>query len=135
MNESKRNKKMIFIFNHHPTEDQIADARAAFGIASIIEMPPDIKAVWQQIPSDVPLIAPTLEPVKKWLTQNSDQGDIVLIQGDFGATFLMVNFAMESGLMPVYATTKREASEVQHADGTIRTAHLFRHQRFRLYGN
>lgn len=134
MNESQTERKMLFIFSHRPTEAQVIDAKASLGIASILEMPPDIKEIRQQIPPDVPVVAPTLEPVKKWVENNSAEGDIALIQGDFGATFLMVNFAIQSGLIPVYATTKRNACEVQQNDGTIRSSHLFRHQRFRLYG-
>lgn len=127
-------KTMFFLFNHHPTKEQILDAETALGVDRIVEMPPDIKAIWQQIPADPPAVEPILGPVKSWLSKNGSHGDIVLIQGDFGATYLMVAFAMELGLVPVYATTRRTASEIREPDGTIRTEHRFKHRRFRVYG-
>jgi hypothetical protein len=58
----------------------------------------------------------------------------VLIQGDFGATFLMVNFAFEKGLIPIHSTTEREATEELQPDGSVRLSHRFLHKRFRKYG-
>ena len=135
MNKLTPQKKMLFLFNHRPTTEQIIDAKATFGVELIVEMPPEIKAIWQQIPPDVPTVEPILKPVKTWLEKNSIQGDIVLIQGDFGATFLMVNFATRFGLVPIYSTTRRTATEVRRPDGTIQTEHHFKHRRFRVYGS
>jgi hypothetical protein len=44
----------------------------------------------------------------------------VLIEGDFGACYLMVRFALEKGLVPLYSTTRREAEERYDADGSVR---------------
>jgi hypothetical protein len=55
-------------------------------------------------------------------------------QGDFGATYLMVRFALEQGLIPIYATTRRKAREESQADGAVKLTHHFQHQTFRKYG-
>ncbi len=135
MNNNKKEKKLFLLFSHHPTADQLSDARASFGVESIFEMPGALKEIWKQIPPDTDAIEPLLRPVKKWLIENSSQGDIALIQGDFGAAWLLVKFAMGLGILPVYSTTTREASEIQLPDGSVRIEHLFRHCRFRVYGN
>ena len=125
---------LFLIFNHNITSVQETDARNSLGVQGIIDMPSDIKELWQQIPPDLSKISSWLNPVKDWLAQNSIINDYVLIQGDFGACYIMVNFAFEIGLIPVYSTTERKAVEKHDDDGTVKLVHHFRHQKFRKYG-
>jgi hypothetical protein len=125
---------LFLIFNHHFTPAQEADARASLGVDRIVVMPDEIRRVWGNVPPDLPEIREYLAPVCKWLTENAKTGDYVLIQGDFGATYLMVGFVMERGFIPVYSTTVREAIEEHQPDGSVRMTHRFRHVRFREYG-
>ena len=60
--------------------------------------------------------------------------DYVLVQGDFGACCLMVDYARRLGLLPIYSTTRREVHEECLKDGSIRLVRSFRHVRFREYG-
>ncbi|MBF0234963.1 MAG: TIGR02221 family CRISPR-associated protein [Desulfamplus sp.] len=130
----KKSSRMLLLLSHSLTSEQIADAKIAFKISEFMEMPDYVKAVWSQIPPDSPNLEEILDPVKAWLQKESSKGDIVVIQGDFGATFLMVGFAMENGLAPVYATTSRKFRESPGKNGIIKMEHLFRHRRFRHYG-
>ncbi len=127
-------KQLLLLFNHTLTAAQQRDARASLAIDCLVAMPPAVSVIWGQVPSDTPAISAHLQPVRRWLRQQANPGDYVLIQGDFGACFLMVNFVLERGLIPVYATTRREAVESHQSDGSVKTMHHFRHQRFRKYG-
>jgi hypothetical protein len=129
------NKKNLFqLFSHQLTSDQQKSARENF-LVTCFQMPPDeIQQLWSQVPPDTADIATFLTPVKTWLAETSQKGDIVLIQGDFGATYLMVNHAFSLGLVPVYATTQRQAREKMLSDGSIKMAHIFSFKRFRIYG-
>ncbi|HAY20616.1 MAG TPA: hypothetical protein DCY27_00280, partial [Desulfobacterales bacterium] len=86
------------------------------------------------IPPDLLELTGYLKPICSWLVGQATPGDYVLIQGDFGATYLMVRFALEHGLIPVYATTSRQALEEHLPDGTVKLLHYFQHQMFRRYG-
>lgn len=97
-------------------------------------MPADLKSIWCNIPPDAPRIAPLIQPILNWLAAKSRQGDYVLIQGDFGACFLMVTFAFEKGLTPVYAATQRKATETDDSDGGVHLTHHFKHRMFRQHG-
>ena len=73
-------------------------------------------------------------PLKKWLASSTKPLDYVLIQGDFGASYLLIQFALSHDLIPVYSTTARQAVESMQPDGSMKVEHLFKHQIFRKYG-
>jgi CRISPR-associated Csx2 family protein len=127
-------KSMFLLFSHQLTIDQQENARIEFGVTSFHQPPEAVQAIWSQIPSDETHLAPILEPVESWLEQHAQKGDLILIQGDFGATFLMANHALSLGLIPVYATTQRQARDKILSDGRIETHHVFKFKRFRMYG-
>ncbi len=136
---------LFLIFNHQITPIQMQDAKDSLGIERIVEMPdalkelwrqiPSDKELWRQIPSDLAEIGDYLIPLKEWLLSQAVKGDYVLIQGDFGACFIMVSTAFDMGLIPVYSTTKREAFEEHGEDGAIRLVHQVKHECFRKYGH
>ena len=126
-------KKLFLIFNHDLTELQREDALSSLGVNRIVDLPSDLKLLWRQIPPDLEGIDGYLGPLKEWLVEKSDKGDFVLIQGDFGAVYIMVNFAFDNGLAPVYSTTDRRAIEKHATDGSVELTHNFRHMCFRRY--
>ena len=128
------NNKLILLFNHSLTEDQIADAKTSLGVGDIVNLTPDLKTLWADLPPDLPEIANYLAPLKDWLNSSASSGDYVLIQGDFGACFLMVKYSFEKKLVPIYSTTRRAAKESLQKDGAIKITRNFKHVMFRKYG-
>ena len=125
---------LFLIFNHEITEQQKKNAYKSLKVGRIVDLPPDLKELWRSIPPDLLKIEPYLRPLARWLETNAAKADYVLIQGDFGACFIMVNFALANGLTPVYSTTKRNAAEEHGIDGSVTLVHRFQHQIFRKYG-
>ncbi len=125
---------MYLVFNHRFTTGQEAAARGQLGVGRFAPLPPDLRDLWGQVPPDLPELLPYLAPLRQWLAAQAARGDYVLVQGDFGATYLMVRFCLEQGLIPIYATTRREAREEHRPDGSVRMSHRFQHQMFRQYG-
>lgn len=127
-------RTLFLLFNHEITEDQRADARSTLGIERIMPLPSELQKLWSNIPADLREIEPVLEPVRQWLASVAVLGDCVLIQGDFGACYLMVGYARDLGLTPVYSTNTREAVEERLPDGKVKLTHYFQHHLFREYG-
>lgn len=127
-------KKLILLFSHRLTPVQEGDARKNLGIASFVSLPKDLQEAWSQVPPGLDSLEGYQELFVSFLSKNATVGDYVLIQGDFGLTYLMVREARALGLVPVYATTRRESSEIQEADGSVKKTVSFRHVRFRVYG-
>lgn len=128
-------KTLFLLFNHQFTQQQEADARSTLGVDGIEPMPEALKPSWGEIPPDAAGIRDHLQPFRDWLSTSAGEGDFVLIQGDFGATYLMVRYVSDCGWIPVYATTRREAQEAVQSDGSVKMYHHFRHVRFRRYGD
>lgn len=127
-------RKIFLLFNHQFTTEQEEDARRSFGVKTILALPDHLKKLWSQIPPETESIQAFLMPVKDWIQRKAANSDYVVIQGDFGATYLMVKFAFERGLIPVYATSVRKASEKIQDDGSVKMEHVFSFCRFRKYG-
>jgi len=125
---------LYLLFNHELTSLQKKEALTSLRVERIQDPPSDIKALWRNIPPDITQIDSYLQPIKDWLGTHSTEGDLALIQGDFGACFLIVNFALERGLIPMYSTTARKAVEEYGEDGSVKITHNFRHRIFRRYG-
>ena len=127
--------KMLLLFSHKVTEDQKEDANAALGVREFLALPEDLQKLWMQITPTKPLLREYLEPIRSWINENAGHGDYVLIQGDFGAVYLMVNYAFSVGLIPVYATTERVVVEKLMPDNVVKSERVFKHKRFRRYEN
>ncbi len=125
---------LFLIFNHQFTVTQEADARALLGVHLIVSLPSELQESWSHIPPDLPSLHVYMKPFRSWMASHAAAGDYVLIQGDFGACYLLVQFAMSQGLIPVYSTTQREAEEEIQPDGTVKLIHYFEYQIFRRYG-
>jgi hypothetical protein len=123
---------LYLLFSHELLEQQKREAYEDLDVKDIYSLPPDIKEIWSQIPPGVPKLEEYLLPIKKWLEKRLNEGDYILIQGDFGATYLMVRWAFSKNCKPIYATTERKALEV-YENGVVIIKKVFQHVRFRLY--
>lgn len=125
-------KKMILLFSHKLNESQITDAKASFGITEFLYLPEELQKSWSDISPELISLDEMLAPVREFVGANAKAGDVILIQGDFGAVYSMVNFAKQKGLNAVYATTKRVVTEIIE-DGKTEKKSIFEHRRFREY--
>lgn len=144
MNEANRSKqsprqhtpmaRLLLVFNHTLTQAQHDAALRELEMTEFVTPPPSLQQLWSSIPPDAGALLPLLDPLYAWLEDVGEAGDYILIQGDFGACFLLINQALRLGLVPIYSTTVRQAVEVHLDDGRVRMEHTFKHVRFRKYG-
>lgn len=123
---------LYLLFSHELTEQQKREAYKDFDVKVIHYLPDGLRAVWSQVPPDIPAITSYIQPVKEWLAGRVKEGDYIIIQGDFGATYQMVRWAFSKGLIPIYATTERKAVEIRDGEKVI-NKRVFEHVRFRFY--
>jgi hypothetical protein len=123
---------VILLFNHTLTDAQKHDAKNTLNVKEFINLPKELQHTWSNIPTDVASLLILLAPIKEFISKEARKGDYILIQGDFGATYAMVEFTKSLGLIPIYATTKREVIETNAGNKVIKKS-IFKHERFREY--
>ncbi len=102
-------------------------------VERFLEPPETIKKLWSQIPPNPEYLHEYVTPVIKWIKANAMKGDYILVQGDFGATYMVVDYCISHGYTPIYATTYRVANEQKVSDNKLITRHHFQHVKFRKY--
>lgn len=122
-------KKLFVLLNHPLLPVQLKESQEKFGITHTVTLSNDI---WLGINPYVESIAKELEPIINRLLEEGSSGDYLLVQGDFGATYAMVSVAKKNGIIPIYATTARKATEVIE-NGKVITRREFNHAQFRKY--
>lgn len=125
-------KKMFLLFSHTLTSEQKEDAKGSLGVEEFVMLPSDLQELWSNVPATLDDLSDYLEPLKNYFQNNLQKHDVVLIQGDFGATYVMVNEVKSLGAKAVHATTKRNVLEKSIENKIVKTS-VFEHVRFRSY--
>lgn len=122
-------KTLFTLINHTLTSEQEEDARKNLNVDKFVNI---ADAMWSDIDPSEKSVIKFVETYKDKLKKQAKVGDILLVQGDFGATYNMIRFAKNMGLIAVYATTNRIVSE-QVENGKVVIKREFKHARFREY--
>ena len=121
-----------YLLNHEVTLDQ----QNELGVTNLLPMPPDMAVAWQNIPAGSEWLEVTVfwlkNSVLTWLLVHSEEGGLVWVQGEPGATFYLANQLYLQNRIPIYATTERFCQEFS-TDNGIKTTRLFKHCGFRTY--
>lgn len=125
-------RNFVVLMSHDMSEIQKNDAYEKLKVTKIIEAPSEIKKIWGNINPISDLDTKFLEPVVLWISQSSKEEDYVLVQGEFGATFYIVDYCFKNNLIPVYATSLRRVDEIRQGDRVI-TNRVFVHEGYRKY--
>jgi hypothetical protein len=119
------------LLNHVLTASQIGELENNFGVKRIMYPEPELGAAWGDIPTEKTLTADHLLPFSRWLTAAA-KGDVVILQGEAGATFALVDLCLSRGLVPLHSVTRRIARESREGEKVLRS-HVFEHVCFRRY--
>ncbi len=123
--------KLFVLLSHDLSEEQKKEAYENLHVKEILNPPLELRNLWASIPPQAESIRPYLSPIFKWLSE-AKEGDYVLVQGDFGAVFLVADYAFRRALIPIYATTRRLHTEEKKGE-QVRMVKIFHHARFRRY--
>ena len=124
--------KMFLLFSHKLTSEQIKDAKENLGVKEFVYLPKDLQERFSNVPPEIDDIKEYSKIFINFLEKNASSEDYVLIQGDFGIVFWVVEYCRENNLKAVYATTKRVVKE-EVIDGKVIKISEFKHVRFRYY--
>ena len=123
--------KAYCLLNHELTENQKNELLTRFNCQSIIYREKELTAIWSQIPAVESIDLSVIKAVTDWLG-DAQEGDVLIIQGEFGATFMLVDYALKNKMIPLHAVTKRVATEQRNGE-TVQRQYIFEHVCFRRY--
>lgn len=126
-------KQVFLLFSHKLTSAQKGELEENFAVDKIIYLPSNLQNIWSNIPPEPPTIKDYLKDILNWLKEKANPKDLVLVQGEFGAVYITVNFCKKTGLVPIYGTTKREVIKETLSDGAVKVERFFSHVRFREF--
>ncbi len=125
-------KKLFLLFSHTLTDAQESDAKASLGVEEFMALPSELQTLWSNIPPHLTKLDDYLEPLKEYIRTNAKEGDVFLIQGDFGGCYEMVSFVKSLGFKAVHSSTKRDVVE-KMVDGKVLKTSVFEHVLFRAF--
>lgn len=122
-------KRLILLFSHKLTPQQLKDAKETLQCNKIIYLTDELLYKWQNITPET-----DIQIFKDFLIENAKIGDYVLIQGEWGTTYNMVNFAKEKNMIPIYSSTARKVIEEKSgSDNKVIKTSIFEHRGFYRY--
>ena len=124
---------LLLLFSHRLTEIQKNELKQKWKIEEIIPLPERLQDVFSNIDPVAIFPQDTVKLLADWLNNESDKDDLVLIQGDFGITYYLVDWCLKNGRIAVYSTTVRDYQQVEMPEGEVKMTHIFKHVRFRKY--
>jgi hypothetical protein len=132
-------KALFVLMNHRLSVEQEADAKQSLGVEEVIYPPESVLEVWGNVPASASMwdLKEYLGPVCKWLKSVCEANDIVLVQGESVASYLIVTGLREAypldNIRCVAATSCRDVIEEKQEDGSVIKKSVFRHVRYRAY--
>ena len=123
--------KAFIMINHALSAAQQNDFDE-MGVTEVVTLGDNLKKIWGQIAfnADRKSVAQTM--IDGFLS-SANEGDIVLVQGEFGTTFMIVDYCLQKGLVPMFATTVRRTVEKTLDNGTVEKTAVFDHAGFVKY--
>ena len=124
-------RKCFCLLNHKLTQKQLDELAQKYQVSDIEYPPKAVSDFWLQIPTTAQILKAYLQPVTDWI-QKAGQGDLIIIQGESGSTFALVDWALSKAFIPLYAVTKRIETEEMQGEKVVRH-YVFEHECFREY--
>jgi hypothetical protein len=118
---------MYVLMDHELTDEQMDDARENLGVEEFVKLPQYLLDVWGNISPDWGShdMMLRLQSVRGWLQAHVKNHDVLLIQGDCGATYYIVYWMAAKDVKSFAATSER----IVLPDGSTRIKHV----RFRRF--
>lgn len=126
-----KQKKALLVFSHELTENQEKELNEVFEVKEIVSLPDELQKMWSNV-SIKENYEENLEKIKDYISENFNENDIILIQGNWGYTYSLVKWSIENRLIPVYSYTERNVEEIKDGEN-VKKISYFKHVKFLKY--
>lgn len=124
-------KKALLLFSHQLTENQEKELVENFKVKKIVSLSSELQEMWSNV-SIKENYKENLEKIKKYIEENFNENDVMLVQGNWGYTYNIVKWSIEKRLVPVYSYTERNVEEIKDGEN-VKKISYFKHVKFIEY--
>ena len=124
-------RKALLLFSHQLTENQEKELVENFKVKKIISLSSELQEMWSNV-SIKENYKENLEKIKKYIEENFNENDVMLVQGNWGYTYNIVKWSIEKRLVPVYSYTERNVEEIKDGEN-VKKISYFKHVKFIEY--
>jgi len=124
-------RKALLLFSHQLTENQEKELVENFKIKKIVSLSSELQEMWSNV-SIKENYKENLEKIKKYIEENFNENDVMLVQGNWGYTYNIVKWSIEKKLVPVYSYTERNVEEIKDGEN-VKKISYFKHVKFIEY--
>ncbi len=130
---NKNSRQAYILTNHKLTPAQEEELSQRYKCEQTIYPDKSMRNYWSNISPEGQFDLNKLHRITDKISKLLKENDVVVVQGEFGCTFYVVDFCNKMKFTPLYAASSREYTEVINPDGSVQRNHLFRHVQFREY--
>lgn len=124
-------RKALLLFSHQLTENQEKELVENFKVKKIVSLSSELQEMWSNV-SIKENYKENLEKIKKYIEENFNENDVMLVQGNWGYTYNIVKWSIEKKLVPVYSYTERNVEEIKDGEN-VKKISYFKHVKFIKY--
>ena len=124
-------RKALLLFSHQLTENQEKESVENFKVKKIVSLSSELQEMWSNV-SIKENYKENLEKIKKYIEENFNENDVMLVQGNWGYTYNIVKWSIEKRLVPVYSYTERNVEEIKDGEN-VKKISYFKHVKFIEY--
>lgn len=124
-------RKALLLFSHQLTENQEKELVQNFKVKKIVSLSSELQEMWSNV-SIKKNYKENLEKIKKYIEENFNENDVMLVQGNWGYTYNIVKWSIEKKLFPVYSYTERNVEEIKDGEN-VKKISYFKHVKFIEY--
>ena len=124
-------RKALLLFSHQLTKNQEKELVENFKVKKIVSLSSELQEMWSNV-SIKENYKENLEKIKKYIEENFNENDVMLVQGNWGYTYNIVKWSIEKKLIPVYSYTERNVEEIKDGEN-VKKISYFKHVKFIEY--
>lgn len=124
-------RKVLLLFSHQLTGNQEKELVENFKIKKIVSLSSELQEMWSNV-SIKENYKENQEKIKKYIEENFNENDVMLVQGNWGYTYNIVKWSIEKKLVPVYSYTERNVEEIKDGEN-VKKISYFKHVKFIEY--
>ena len=124
-------RKALLLFSHQLTENQEKELVENFKVKKIVSLSSELQEMWSNV-SIKENYKENLKKIKKYIEENFNENDVMLVQGNWGYTYNIVKWSIEKKLVPVYSYTERNVEEIKDGEN-VKKISYFKHVKFIEY--